>query len=31
MKDIFAGIMLISLGYAFIYFVGMLGKMIWGF
>jgi hypothetical protein len=30
MKDIFAGIMLIALGYGFLYFVGLLGKMVWG-
>ena len=31
MKNIFYGIMLISLGYGFIFVVGILGKMIWGF
>ena len=31
MKDIFAGIMLIALGYGFIALVGLLGKMVWGF
>jgi hypothetical protein len=30
MKDIFAGIILIALGYTFLYFVGLLGKMVWG-
>jgi len=30
MKDVFYGIVLISLGYGFIFLVGMLGKMIWG-
>ena len=30
MKDVFYGIVLIGLGYAFVFLVGMLGKMIWG-
>lgn len=30
MKDVFYGILLISFGYAFVFLVGMLGKMIWG-
>ena len=31
MKDIFAGIMLIALGYTFVYFVAQIGRMVWGF
>jgi len=31
MKDVFYGIVLIGLGYGFIFLVGMLGKIVWGF
>ena len=31
MKDIFAAIMLIALGYGFMFLVGQLGAWIWGF
>ena len=30
MRAVISGIALIALGYAFIFLVGMLGKMIWG-
>jgi hypothetical protein len=31
MKNIFAGILLIALGYGFIWAVGQIGSWIWGF
>jgi len=31
MKDVFYGVTLIVIAYGFIFFVGILGKMIWGF
>jgi len=31
MKDIFAGIVLIALGYGFLFLIAQIGKMIWGF
>jgi len=30
MKDVFYGVTLIVIAYGFIYFVGMLGKIVWG-